>query len=369
MNVEKYISKSALVGEVYPMNHFHISWQNQDKVRRLMGNELLYPPSPKVIERAREVAPLMNYYPEDCMTDTQLLEKLADYVGLPGKADWITVGNGSMETIEMIYRAFLNPGDEIIVSTPDYSPYTRRAKLFDVKVLDVLPYDDEFNYRIEDFSDKITDKTKLIIISRPNNPDGHFISRSIIEELCNNDCIIVIDEAYYEFATDPIEDLVVNHENVVISHTFSKAMGLAGIRLGWIVANPNIIRYINQIRVPENVNLFARNMAITAIDDKQYIVENVARVKKDRKYLFDEMAKIPGLRPIPSESNFVMADALGTGRKASEVYQFFFDNGIIIRVFINARGLPGDRYFRITIGTHEDVELCVKLLKQFFEVS
>lgn len=366
MGIDKYVSKAAKAGEVYYLQHLHDSWADMDK-KRLMANELLYPPSQKMIDAAISVTGLMHLYPEDASTDVELRGKLAEYVGLPGRPDYITVGNGSMEIIDMIYKTFINEGDEILVSTPDYSPYARRAKMFLAHVTDILPEDDIFNYSAEDFTSKITPKTKMIIISRPNNPDGHFISREIVETLCKEDLIVVIDEAYYEFAEDPVEDLLDKYQNLVISHTFSKAMGLAGIRLGFVVANPDVIEFINRVRMPSNINLFARAVAMAALDDVEYIRENTERVKADRQYLYDEVEKIKGLRPIPSESNFVMIDCEESPKTAEEFYQYLLGRGFMVRKFIESRGLPGNRFFRITIGTHEDIVAVIDAMKEFVE--
>jgi histidinol-phosphate aminotransferase len=364
MDISKFASKSAKVGEIYNLNHFRTGWQNQS-LRRLMGNELVYPPSPKVVEAVQNIASKLNYYPEDALTDVELRAKLAEYSGLPGKADWITCGNGSMEVIDMLYEAFLDPDDEIMISTPDYSPYSRRVALYGAKVVDVLPCDEDFNYKLEDFTSKITPRTKMVLISRPNNPDGHFVSRELIQGLLNTGILVAVDEAYVEFASDRVEDMLEKNDNMIISHTFSKAMGLAGIRLGWIIASPKIIDTVNRIRTPLNVGLITHVAAIAAIEDKAYIEENVRRVKADRELMFNEIKKIKGLRPIPSEANFVMIDCKESGFKGSEFYEHLLKHGFITRSFVNGRGLPGDRYFRITIGTHEDTVKILDLIKEF----
>ncbi len=360
----KFASKSAKVGEVYNLNHFRMGWQNQE-LRRLMGNELVYAPSPKVIEAVKNIADKLNYYPEDALTDLELREKLAEYSGLPGKAAWITCGNGSMEVIDMLYETFLDEDDEILISTPDYSPYARRVALYGAKVIDVLPCDEDFNYTLESFTSKITPRTKLVLISRPNNPDGHFVSRELIKGLLETGVMVAVDEAYVEFASDRVEDMLEQYENMIISHTFSKAMGLAGIRLGWIIAHPQVIELVNRIRTPLNIGLITHVAAIAAIEDKQYIEANVRQVKADRDWMFEEIKKIPGLRPIPSEANFVMIDSQESGIKGSEFFNYLLEQGYLTRSFINGRGLPGDRFFRITIGTHDDTVKVMDLIKQF----
>ncbi|HHY88707.1 MAG TPA: histidinol-phosphate aminotransferase family protein [Chloroflexi bacterium] len=363
MDLEKFVSKSAKAGEIYNLNHFRTGWHRP--VRRLMGNELVFPPSPKVIEAVKNIADKLNYYPEDALTDVELREKLAEYSGLPGRPDWITCGCGSSEIIDMLYETFLDEGDEIILSNPDYSPYARRTKLYGAVVVEVQPADEDFNYTLESFTGKITPKTKMIMLSRPNNPDGHQVPKSLVRGLLETGLIIVVDEAYVEFGEDSCEDMLDEYENLIISHTFSKAMGLAGIRLGWIVARPEIINYVNAIRTPLNVGLVTHVAAIAAIEDADYIRANAARIKADREYFFNEIKKIPGMRPIPSQANFVMVDCLESGLKASEITNHLLERGYLIRCFVNARGLPGDRYYRVTIGTHEDVVNVLNEIKAY----
>ena len=136
-----------------------------------MGNELLFPPSQKVIDAVTDILPQMNYYPEDPMTNRRLLQALADYAGVDGGADWVTLGNGSMEIIDMLPRAFLDVGDEVLLPCPDYSPYARRPLLYGGVVVDVKP-DENFEYKLQDFTTQLTDRTKMVILSRPNAPAG-----------------------------------------------------------------------------------------------------------------------------------------------------------------------------------------------------
>ena len=366
MDVSKYVSKSAKAGEIYYLQHLHDAW-NHPEVRRLNANEILYGPCPEVRNAIIAQLDKLNYYPEDASTDVELRGKIADYIGLPGKADWITLGNGSMEIIDMIYKTFIDEGDDILVAMPEYSPYARRAKMFLANVIDIMPVDDDFNYDLNAYQSKVTDRTKMIVVSRPNNPDGHIVSRELVEELCKNDCIVVVDEAYVEFSGDPVEDILENHPNMIITHTFSKAMGLAAIRLGFAVASPELIGYINQVRMPTNVNVLARAAAAALLDNSHYIKENTDRIIADRQWLYAETAKIPGLRPIPSWSNFVMFDCRECKKTATEIYQYLKDAGYATRLFANSRGLPGDRFFRITIGTHEDIAEVIGLLKEFLK--
>ncbi len=366
MSIEKYVSKAGKAGEVYYLQHLHDCW-NHPEYRRLNANEILYTPSEHVKEAVIAMLDKLNYYPEDASTDTEFLGKLAAYVGLPGRADSVTIGNGSMEIIDMIYKTFVNEGDDILVAMPEYSPYARRAKMFLANVVNVYPDDpDNFTYSAESYLSKVTPKTKLVIITRPNNPDGHMVSREMVEKVASSvDAMVVVDEAYYEFDKDPIEPYLDKYPNMIISHTFSKAMGLAAVRLGFAIASPEVIGYINQVRMPTNVNVLARAAAMALLDEPEVIEANAAKIRADRQWLYDEIAKIPGLRPVESHSNFVMIDCKNASKTATQIYEYLNSKGLRTRIFANSRGLEGDRYFRVTIGLHEDMEAVVREIRAF----
>jgi histidinol-phosphate aminotransferase len=365
MDLHNKTSKAAKVGEIYNLDHFRLAWKNPGH-SRLMGNESVYPPSPKVIQAIIDLLAHANYYAEDSLTNQELREKLAGYVGLPGYADWVTLGNGSMEIIDMVYRAFIDDGDEILLPTPDYSPYARRAALYGGKVVDVLPGED-FSYTTESFTRLITPRTKLILASSPNNPTGFMLSRQTVEDLCATGLIVAIDEAYVEFGEYTFDELVIDNPNLIISHTFSKAMGLAGIRLGFTLAGPELTGYLNRVRTPLNTSLVAYAAAMAAIDDIGYIRENIRNIIRDRQFLNDEIEKIPGFKPVPSQGNFVMINCAGSGIAASDFAKHLFHAGYIVRDFVNGRGLPGNQYFRVTIGTRQDVEGVLAAIHQLVQ--
>lgn len=363
MNLQDKVSQGVKNSKIYNLGHFHEAWTNPH-LRRLMGNELLYPPSPQVIEAVQSMAEYVNYYPEDAPTNVELLEALADYVGIEGGADWITLGNGSMEIIDMLPHTFINPGDEVLLPAPDYSPYSRRPQIFGAKVVDVMP-DENFEYSLEAFTKVMTPKSKMVIFSRPNAPIANMLSRDIIEALCQKDLIVVCDEAYTEFSEESIVDMLPKYNNLIISRTFSKAMGLGGIRLGFIVAHPEVINYVNHIRVPENISVLTQAAALAAVADAAYIRKNVQLVIQSRDWFQDEMAKVPGLKVYPSKGNSVLLNTEGTGKDAAGFVQYLLEGGYIVRNLSNGRNMPGKYWFRVTVGTQDDMENVARLIKEF----
>jgi len=363
VNISTKVSQAALSGQIYNLDHFHKAW-NDPSLIRLMGNELVIPPSPKVIAAVQDIAHKLNYYPEDPATNQKLLSALAQYMEIPGGADWIILGNGSMELIDMLPRTFLNPGDEVLLPCPDYAPYSRRPPLYGGKIIDVVP-DENFQYCLEDFTDKLSDRTKMIIISRPNAPVGNMLPLKILRELCKLDVILVVDEAYAEFSEQSMVSLLDDYTNVIISRTFSKAMGLGGIRLGFAAAHPEVISYINRVRVPLNISLITQIAALAALEDVPYIVQNTSNVIAAREWFTAAFEQIEEIRAIPSKGNFVLLDTEASGIPAAEFYQQLKAAKILTRNVSGSRGVPGAYYLRVTIGT---MKMMKELLSQMKEI-
>ena len=289
---------------------------------------------------------------------------MADYVGISGGDEWITLGNGSMEIIDMLPHAFINSGDEILLPAPDYSPYSRRPLIFGAKIVDIIP-DENYSYTLEDFTKKITSKTKMIIMSRPNAPIGNMIARDIIEKLCETESIVVVDEAYTEFSEENVCDLIPKYENLIVSRTFSKAMGLGGIRLGFIIAHPEVIGYVNRIRVPENISVLTQAAALAALEDAAYIKTNTQLVIKSRDWFQNEISQVDGIRVFPSKGNSVLLNVDKTGKTAKDFVQNLLEMGYFVRNLSGGRNLPGEGFLRVTVGTQEDMENVAEIIKDF----
>jgi histidinol-phosphate aminotransferase len=362
LNIEQFASRAAKTGKLYNLDHFHIAWQNPG-LRRMMGNELLFPPSPKVIQAVEEAIPLLNYYAEDPGTARDLRAALASYIGLEGSEDWITLGNGSMEIIDMIPRAFLDPGDEVLLPCPEYSPYTHRPLLFGAEIVDVLPSLEDFTYQLEDFTRHICERTKMVIITRPNAPVGNMVMRELIESLLAYPLVVLVDEAYTEFSRQSVCELLPRYPNLIISRTFSKAMGLAGIRLGFVAAQPDTIEWIERVRVPLNVGLITQVAALAALKDTDYIRACTEKVITARDYFTERIAQIDGLKAYPSQGNSVLIYCGASGKPAAVFVQRLEAVGYLVRDQSDSRGLAGDGFFRVTVGTQADMEAVADIIR------
>jgi len=189
------------------------------------------------------------------------------------------------------------------------------------------------------------------------------ISRDVIEALCSTNCIIVIDEAYVEFSEQHLCDLVKKYNNIIIMRTFSKAMGLAGIRVGFLVSNPEIISYINHIRVNSNVGLLPQTAALAALRDIDYIKQNIKYVIESREWFQNAIEKIQGIKVFPSKGNSVLMNVDGTGKTAEYYENELWTKGFIVRNLSGGRNLDGQGYLRVTVGTQKDMEQVAKIIE------
>jgi len=355
MNIIDRTSYAVKHAEVYLPKEFHTAWDNP-KLVRLMGNELTFSPSQEIRQAILSVTDKLNYYPEDIATNEKIREKIAEYVGKPMTSANITIGNGSIELIDLVYKTFLCPGDEVLVPTPEYSLYFKYPPLYGAKVIDVLPDKDDFNYSTESFLKLITDKTKLIVASNPNNPVGTLLSRDTVQRLCETEKLILIDEAYIEFSNTSLYDLISTYPNLIILRTLSKAIGLAGIRFGYCLANPEIIEYMNRVRLIMNSSVIAQAVAMVALNHRDYIQETIKKIIENRNYLNSELQNIPEFKVYPSHANYVLIGCAKTGITATEFFEKLLQRGYLIRRFAKSRGFPGDEHFRISIGTSDEMK-------------
>lgn len=291
-----------------------------------------------------------NRYPND--RSDKLRMKLAS--DLNKSPDEILIGNGSSELIELVMKAYLDAGETVMSISPTFSMYKiftiiHKGKyedypLTNMEYLDTKGFIDSINHI----------KPKLVIISNPNNPTGTMIPYEDILEITNRlDGMMVLDEAYIDFSSVPLKDDTREVKNLIVLRTFSKAMSLAGIRLGYMIANEEVIEYINRVRSPYNVNSLTQEIALKALESKGLFLENIENIKNERERMKIELEK-KGFSPLSSQGNFLFFQARkGFGRKLQE-------KGILIRGY--SKDLEG--YFRLTIGSREENNMVLKAIEE-----
>jgi histidinol-phosphate aminotransferase len=300
----------------------------------------------------------LNRYPDPLQLKVK--EKIGKIKG--SKPANIFLGNGSDEAIDILIRAFCNPGkDNIIILPPTYGMYEVAANINDVKVKAVnLNKDAQLD--LPKIKASIDDSTKLIFVCTPNNPTGGIINKTDIENLLNSfNGVVVVDEAYIDFADAPgmVQDLS-KYPNLVILQTFSKAWGLAGLRVGMAFASAEIISVMNKIKAPYNVGELVQNLIIQALDNNEQVKEMVETLKKERAILIQKLSELSSVSGIlPSQANFLLVKTTCP----DELYNYLITNNVVVR---NRSKLPlCEGGLRITIGTPEENKKLLSLLIAF----
>ena len=331
-------------------------------VIKLASNENPLGPSPLALQALTATAAGVALYPEG--SAPALRRAVAQATGMP--EDTLVFGNGSDEVLHLLALTFLQPGDETVQGDPSFAMYDIYATQCDaVPVLVPLK---NYTHDLDAMADAITDKTRMVFVANPNNPTGTLVRRQAVERFLDRlppNVLFVLDEAYDEYVTDPdkpdLRPLVLEGRNVVLLHTFSKAYGLAGLRVGYGIMRPETAAHLNRVRSPFNVNLPAQAAATAALGDTDHVARTVALNAEGRNYFYSEFEKM-GLDYVPSEGNFVLVDV---GRDAREVFQALQHKGVIVR---SAHGMGLPQHIRVTTGTMPQNERFIAALKEVLAV-
>jgi len=320
-------------------------------VVKLNTNENPYPPSPKVLKVLAEInTEQLRRYPDP--NGNAFRQAAAEVNGVP--ADYIMCCNGGDELLTIALRAFCDENRPVAYPVPSYSLYPVLANLQNCKAIEV-PFDGEFN-----LPPKLAGTAAaLTIVCNPNAPSGTFTSvdemASLADELAG---VLLIDEAYVDFAEDNCVKLVKEFDNVVILRSMSKGYSLAGMRFGYTIARPDLITGLMKVKDSYNVDAVALAVATAAIKDQKYFKENAEKVKKDRDILTAQLRALK-FKVAESRANFVLAESKNF--KAKEIYDKLVQRNIYVRFF----DLPGlSNKLRITVGTSEENDKLILALKE-----
>ena len=297
----------------------------------------------------------LNRYPDPLSMD--LRKALGQFLDIPEKN--IFVGSGSDEIIDLLIRLFVEQDEEIIVLEPTYGMYKVAAEVAGGNARSLLLKPD-FQIDIPNLISQTNSKTKIIFLCSPNNPTGTLVNSEDVKNICKNfSGIVVVDEAYIEFASkSSLVKEISNIENLVVLRTFSKAWGLAGIRVGYAVAQEVVIEYLNKIKLPYNLNRISSGLAIEALKNYQKMLEFRKIILKERKKLADNLTNLD-FKVFPSEANFLLVNYPNASDIAKKLA---VDYGIIIRDF-NFKPLLKD-CVRVSVGTPEQNDLLIESMKK-----
>jgi histidinol-phosphate aminotransferase len=296
----------------------------------------------------------LNRYPDPLQL--KLKKVLASQLQV--SLEQLFIGNGSDEVIDLLFRIFCNPGkDNVITFSPSYGMYEVSATINDTEVYDIS-LTSSFDIDEEELFATVNDNTKIIFICSPNNPTGNCVSLSVIAQICQRfNGIVLVDEAYIDFADTPSSiELLDQFDNLIISQTFSKARGLAAARVGYAIANPVIIDYLNAVKPPYNVSLLNQEAALKALTDVGQYRQEVDYLKGARTILKEELNDLSIVTKVfPSEANFLLVQFTN----GNAVYDALVEVGIITRN--RTQYVPN--CLRITVGTKNENDLLINTLK------
>jgi len=301
---------------------------------------------------------LYNRYPDPYQKEVK--DKLAKIKGIG--PEYIFLGNGSDEPIDLLVRMFCEPGkDNIIITPPTYGMYQVSADINHIEVLS-CPLEEGFHLNAEKVLQLQNGNTKIIFLCSPNNPSGNSLRKEeILKVIEGSQAIVVLDEAYIDFSKEEsFVPLVKKYNNLVVLQTFSKAWGLASLRLGMAFTNGEIIKYLNKIKPPYNINGATQQLALLALANYDKKDKMVADILNFRKALEMELSGLPFVHKVyPSEANFLLVKM----DNPVKVYQYLIDHKIIVRDRSKVMLCEGS--LRITVGTKEENEKLIAALKNY----
>jgi histidinol-phosphate aminotransferase len=325
---------------------------------KLASNENPLGPSPKALAAIEKKAKDLHRYPDG--SSYYLKERLSRHLGVG--PDHLIIGNGSNEIIEFLIRLLVREGDEVVMGDPSFIVYRLINQAVGGKNV-IIPLKN-WNFDMDAMKAAITKRTRLVFIDSPNNPVGTVVSQSAFARFMEglpDHVLVVLDEAYREFVTDDQSvdffSFMKKGHPVISARTFSKVYGLAGLRVGYGIAVPEVISMLERVRQPFNTNSLAQAAATAALDDEEFLRHTLSVTREGLSYLYGQFEEM-GLSYVPSQTNFVLVDV---ARPANEVYQEMLHEGVIVRSMASY-GLT--THERITVGTMAENERLVRALKK-----
>ena len=293
----------------------------------------------------------LNLYPDD--NYTQLKEAIVNYIGC--KIENISVGNGSSELLDLCVKTFVDTNELILSLDPTFSMYSIYAKIVNSRYIGAGEGND-FTINVDDVIKSIKENDpKLTIICNPNNPTGTIIKRDdVLRIVKSTDNVVIVDEAYMEFSNESVVDEIENYDNLIVVKTMSKAFSMAGIRTGYLIANEELVKTIEKVRPPYNLNSISALLATKALKQKEKMLSYVENLKVEREKIYEKLIDM-GVKAYKSGANFVFFSS-----KVDNLAEKLIENDVLIRKF----GGKLDNYYRVTVGSPKENEAFLNAMKK-----
>jgi histidinol-phosphate aminotransferase len=331
-----------------------------EQIVKLDANENPYGPLPAVLEALAEYS-YYHIYPDP--QQTELREALSGFLGVPSAH--ILPGHGADELLDYLCRLFLAPGDAIVNCPPTFGMYSFDAKLMGASVIEI-PRREDYALDVAGIEalfgrENEGARLKLLFLTSPNNPSGNWLPDHELRRLLQLPTMVILDEAYVEFADEPSRAAwVLDHENLVVLRTFSKAAGIAGLRLGYGILPDWLLPHLWKYKQPYNVNVAATVAGLASLRHVDEMAAVVEKLKAERRRLYEKLTEIPYLRPYPSHANFILCRV--EGRDALRLKQDLERQGILVRHY-RTRGL--ENCIRISVGRPDQTDRLLAALAEF----
>ncbi|HML05855.1 MAG TPA: histidinol-phosphate transaminase [Methanobacterium sp.] len=337
---------------------------NKSDIIKLGSNENPLGVSKKAVEAIKENVNSIHQYPESNLED--LKEKIADYSSVQA-SNIIIGGDGADEILDVLGKTLIEAGDEFIVPLPSYMYYEFTLKIHGGVPVYATWDVDKNKLDVKSVLDAITEKTKIIFLCTPNNPTGGLIDTEDIKKVLEStDALVVVDEAYFEFSEVDNVDLLEDYDNLLILRTFSKVFGLAGMRIGYAISNPEFIEYMHRVKPVFSLTKLAYVAALATLDDKDYIEKSIEIGIESREYLYENMSKFDKLNVYPSKANYILVDVRKTGMTSKEFTEELLKRGIIVRDCNSFKGLD-EYWIRVSVGTLEEDKRFIAVLNDLID--
>lgn len=329
---------------------------------KLNANENPYGLPEEIIEEILSKAKNLEYSRYPNANSVKLSETVSSFWGL--NRDNIVIGNGSDELIDYLIKAFSEKGRRIITTAPSFAMY-KIYSIINGSIFVQIPLGQN-NFSLNE--DKILEEAKkedssIVFIAYPNAPTGNYFAEDkIIKIIEESGCLVVVDEAYYEFGEKTFIPLISQYDNLVILRTFSKAYSLASLRVGYLLSNPEIINEIRKVKSPFNVNTFSQLAAQVVFENKEILKNGVKKIIEEREKLTNRINELSPFKAHPSQTNFVLVE-VGSKENSDLVYNNLLKQGILVQT-ISDPAFSTFRYFlRITVGNEEENDILIKGLE------
>ncbi len=325
---------------------------SQNKIIKLNTGE-----NPSVVDLLPKVTfkkQQFSNYPDPKSKELRLA--LAKYTDFP--PEYLLCGNGSDELIDLLIRAFVDPQEEIITCPPTFAMYEFYGQLAAAKIIKILRTK-KLEINLKKVISSISDQTKIVFVDSPGNPAGTLVNQQDLKKLCQQNCLVVVDEAYYEYASKTATELIRKYPNLIVLRTLSKWAGLAGLRLGYMIANPSVIQIINSIKSPYNVNSYAQIVATKLLGNVQPILNRLRQLTQKRDLTIKQLKKCKNIEVYPSKSAYIIFKARNNLTK--NLNDFLLKKGVVLKK-INQPLL--ENCLRCNLGTTTETTKLLNLIQK-----